>query len=716
MKINIITSCTGEKAITSERALTHSDFQLGNNHITQLEQASTDILLSAGEMYTGQQHLRLMHGVKASREERQLNIEVSVLSAGYGLIGENRTIMPYEVTFAGMPKKDIKEWSDFLNIPTQIRHNLIRPYDVGIILLGDNYLAACQFDDTISLGGPTIIFCGTVVARKLPVLPNLRVITLNNQEANKFKCGIIGLKGELAGRLLRHIATEGSEFINSFFSSSAPLSLLGTAQPPLLKSTSPKLVRTLAPVDYGNPQVISLSDEWHNSQHKERIRYFIPDWDDLVDPNFDFITETHSSGKASWKDEKFAHELYPQPNYDGLLVSRAVVEKSRRRKALIETFGIHRSMRVPDDFPIMGDCGAFDYIMQEKPPYSTADVIDYYTKYGFNLGVSVDHLIVGNTLSSANERYQLTIQNAEDFLREHRQAGLPWRPIGAVQGWDANSYAQAARQYVQMGYGYIALGGLVRTSTKNMLHIVSEVTKVVPRGVDIHLFGIARPAALRSFAQLGVTSVDSASHLRKAWMGTNDNYWTLDGEKYAAIRIPEIGKSKKAKELAQSGAVADARLLEQRCLATVRQYDQGKVSLTEVLDTLLEYDQLLDPTNLKNKRRQDYEKTLLAKPWKYCPCTLCQTDGIEVIIFRGNNRNRRRGFHNTYVFYELMKRVLIDERFYINQAHTLFEATTTPAALAEAQVLSQAKVRAKIEANVRSEARARAREAQLQVF
>jgi hypothetical protein len=31
------------------------------------------------------------------------------------------------------------------------------------------------------------------------------------------------------------------------------------------------------------------------------------------------------------------------------------------------------------------------------------------------------------------------------------------------------------------------------------------------------------------------------------------------------------------------------------------------------------------------------------------------------VIFRGNNRNRRRGFHNTYVFYRLMQRALAGE-------------------------------------------------------
>lgn len=32
--------------------------------------------------------------------------------------------------------------------------------------------------------------------------------------------------------------------------------------------------------------------------------------------------------------------------------------------------------------------------------------------------------------------------------------------------------------------------------------------------------------------------------------------------------------------------------------------------------------------------------------------------GVEVILFRGNDRNRRRGFHNTYVFYQRFRALL----------------------------------------------------------
>jgi hypothetical protein len=54
----------------------------------------------------------------------------------------------------------------------------------------------------------------------------------------------------------------------------------------------------------------------------------------------------------------------------------------------------------------------------------------------------------------------------------------------------------------------------------------------------------------------------------------------------------------------------------------------------------------------------DYQEILTARPWERCGCPICREHGIEVAIFRGNNRNRRRGFHNTRRFYDQFERDL----------------------------------------------------------
>jgi len=296
--------------------------------------------------------------------------------------------------------------------------------------------------------------------------------------------------------------------------------------------------------------------------------------------------------------------------------------------------------------------------MEEKPPYTTEDVLDYYTRLDFDYGVSVDHLIVTATEHQKKFRYELTIHNAEEFLKQHRNAGLKWEPIGAVQGWDPDSYAKAAAQYLKMGYRSIALGGLVRSSTPEIIGILQRVHEVIPSGVGMHLFGLARLRAVKRMSDLGVTSVDSASALRQAWFGAKDNYWAETGKHYRAIRIPCASKSFRAKRMVREGrASADfVEAAERNSMDALRRYDKGKTTVSEVIKVLEDLDHLITPD--RPTFMDQYRRTLVDAPWKTCPCAICKKDGVEVIIFRGNDRNRRRGFHNTYVFYRLMQKAL----------------------------------------------------------
>ena len=313
---------------------------------------------------------------------------------------------------------------------------------------------------------------------------------------------------------------------------------------------------------------------------------------------------------------------------------------------------------MPAEFPILGDCGAFDYIKEEVPPYTTEDVLDYYTSLGFNYGVSLDHLIVKDTEEKKLFRYDLTINNAAEFLDLHRKEKLSWEPIGAVQGWDPQSYAAAAKQYVKMGYKYIALGGLVRSTTKDIISILNRVHEVVPKEIPIHLFGIARTEALSEFSQKGVRSVDSASYLRRAWLVAKDNYFTLDGDNYSSIRIPEPGKSYRAKRIVSEGRATEKALrkLEGECRKVMGEIAKQEISVEKALDPLEEYDLLISTERVS--LRESYRRTLEDRPWEKCPCEICQKWGIHVIVFRGNNRNRRRGFHNTFVYYRLLQKYL----------------------------------------------------------
>jgi hypothetical protein len=99
--------------------------------------------------------------------------------------------------------------------------------------------------------------------------------------------------------------------------------------------------------------------------------------------------------------------------------------------------------------------------------------------------------------------------------------------------------------------------------------------------------------------------------------------------------------------------------MESKALKLLFKYDQGEATITEVLNAVLKYDQLLlrDSENM-DKFEEKYIKTLEDKPWKQCNCNVCKSIGINVIIFRGTNRNKRRGFHNIWVFKNVLMKKL----------------------------------------------------------
>jgi hypothetical protein len=657
MRILVITSCTGEKAVSSPTQLTLDDFRKGLIHVHARESALSEHLTPAEDIYSGMQHVRLMRGIKAARSGQGIDVTLKILSAGYGLVSADQKLAPYEATFIGMGKAEARAWARQLDIPTAIRGVLAEPYDLGLVLLGDDYLQACELDDQLNLGGPTLFLCGKGSASKLPKLDNLSPVLLGNVDTKAFSCGLVGLKGEVVARVLEDLLQRPTKLTEYLKHPQSTVIALGAVLPPEATKTKKAPCQANPDVDH----IIQIPQSWWDKPHRQKLRYFIPEWDDLVDPGYDFETDTHSGGTGDWSNEVYAHQMYPEPNYDGILVSRAVAQKSKKKDARINAMGVHRFLRVPRKFPIMGDCGAFDYIDQKEPPYTTEDVLDYYTRLDFDAGVSVDHLIVPAFYADKQFRYDLTVHNAEGFLKEHRKRGLQWQPIGAVQGWDPDSYARAAAAYIKMGYKYLGLGGLVRCSTKEIIQILKEVQPVLKPGINVHLFGIARPEALPIFTSLGVTSVDSASHLRRAWLVAHDNYFTLDGTSYSAIRIPGVGKSFRSKRMIQEGKASEVELLalQHKAMDAVTAVDQGRMKVADAVRVIEDYDRLIGED--RDWMGEQYRRTLEDQPWKKCPCDICKTWGVQVMIFRGNNRNRRRGFHNTYVFYRLMQQALLGE-------------------------------------------------------
>lgn len=162
----------------------------------------------AEDLYTGQQHVRLMRGVRAYRAAGQPAgpVRVRIVSAGHGLVSSSTRISPYDESFNGLSRSGIRDRATALNVPASVRMLLRRDWALVVVLLGDDYLAAIDLDEEVEFGARTVALCGPRVAERLPQHQLLKTLNLGTPEAKRYSCPLIALKGELAGRMLTEIA------------------------------------------------------------------------------------------------------------------------------------------------------------------------------------------------------------------------------------------------------------------------------------------------------------------------------------------------------------------------------------------------------------------------------------------------------------------------------------------------------------------------------
>jgi len=292
----------------------------------------------------------------------------------------------------------------------------------------------------------------------------------------------------------------------------------------------------------------------------KRPIYFLPDWDDMLDVNFDFKKDCFSSkAKAERDDQHCIRVMRPHRMCDGVLVSLA---QHLGTKGVLRRFAptdfeslapqpIRKTFGLSSDQWAFGDCGAFSYVNERTPTITTEQAVSLYQIYGFDFGASVDHIPVSEItvgekkrtlyLPEQYERVRLTSANAAKFLELHKQRRCTFTPVGVIQGVTPLGYGRQLLEYAEMGYEHIGVGGLVPRSDAELVEILRALKKAraeLKIKPWIHLFGIFRPKIQTQIREASVTSFDSATYFRKAWLRSGQNYLAADGNWYAAIRVP----------------------------------------------------------------------------------------------------------------------------------------------------------------------------------
>lgn len=220
MRIQILTSCTGAKRFSPDGQLTRKDFKhlYDRPRFLSLETKLQAYQTPAAELYTGQQHLRLLKGISNFKETcPEAEINLWIVSAGYGLIPAYKPIVPYECTFQGMGVKELQSWSTFLKIPDAVRTFFLQNSDLTIVLLSESYLRALALDGNVYYASPTLFMLSKNTRKYVMGQGQYHRLTLQTADTRRFSCGFVGLKGEVARRLLDYLSRHKNLLQDAFF-------------------------------------------------------------------------------------------------------------------------------------------------------------------------------------------------------------------------------------------------------------------------------------------------------------------------------------------------------------------------------------------------------------------------------------------------------------------------------------------------------------------
>ena len=145
------------------------------------------VTCTAREIYLGQQHTLTCKAVDNLRKQGN-DVDFYILSALHGFIKEDTMVEPYNVTWAGMKKKDIVASTQHLHKEFD---DLVSKYDEVILLLGKEYLLACgtegkHYDNVYAF-----------TSNSTKQLINCKQWVLNTSDCGVYGAPVIALKGKV---------------------------------------------------------------------------------------------------------------------------------------------------------------------------------------------------------------------------------------------------------------------------------------------------------------------------------------------------------------------------------------------------------------------------------------------------------------------------------------------------------------------------------------
>lgn len=179
-------------------------------------------------MYTGPQFLYAMQGVQTLRNAfGPSSVDVRIISAGYGLINEDRRIVPYEVTFSHLSLYQIGVRARLLNIPESVAQ-VSASYPITIFLLGREYRIAADVPTQLLDYGRHVFLCRPGGMGSLA--PGTTAVPMDQHMMHILGAGQIAAKGKAFSAFAQGLAHLGGAGMDSVLRDDSPACFVETVK------------------------------------------------------------------------------------------------------------------------------------------------------------------------------------------------------------------------------------------------------------------------------------------------------------------------------------------------------------------------------------------------------------------------------------------------------------------------------------------------------
>ena len=205
MKILIIDQCSGDKTYP-DWAETYGADEIDATPLAELRTRDETVAIRAQDLYAGRQQQYITRAIEQLESRAGDTVSRYFISAGFGLVGEDEQLPPYNVTFNDYSSAEIEERAEKLGIEERLFEVLTAEYDVVFFPLGSSYYQTFDLSSAIeTIPTETLVVCFNCES-EVSDFDNAVSIPARTEQAKEQGAIVVALKGKYIQNFAEHRA------------------------------------------------------------------------------------------------------------------------------------------------------------------------------------------------------------------------------------------------------------------------------------------------------------------------------------------------------------------------------------------------------------------------------------------------------------------------------------------------------------------------------